>query len=64
MLTGILSVGIHQLEEQECSAFFPVLKASIIKILSDDKRALEDEEERKSIAQELAKFKAGQSKAD
>ena len=35
---SILSLGLHQLGEEQCLRFFPVLKASIIWILDEDKK--------------------------
>ena len=33
---GILSKGLHQLDEGECKLYFPAVRASIINILEDD----------------------------
>jgi hypothetical protein len=33
---SILSKGLHELEEDECKAFYPPLRAAIIKMLEDD----------------------------
>lgn len=46
---GILSKGIHELEEGECLALFPVLKDSIIMILDEDKRAREMAAKRREL---------------
>jgi hypothetical protein len=35
---SILSLGLHELDEKQCLRFFPVLKASIICILDEDKK--------------------------
>jgi hypothetical protein len=56
-LYSILSVGIHQLDEASCSAFFPILKDSILYILRQDQAAREDEEARKALAKEISGFK-------
>jgi hypothetical protein len=41
-LYSILSIGIHELDEQRCLAFFEVLKDSIILILDEDKKKKEE----------------------
>lgn len=58
---GILSRGIHELSEKDCLSFFPVLKASIIYILEDDRRKLDDLKRRDEIAKALAQFGSGSS---
>jgi len=45
---GILSKGIHELDEHECLAFFPVLKESIEMIL-EQKIKLKEEKEKESL---------------
>jgi len=44
----ILSTGIHELDEDECSAFFPVLKESIEMIL-EQKIKLKEEKEKENL---------------
>lgn len=39
----ILSKGIHELSEDDCLAFFPVIRSAIIQILEQDLRAKEEE---------------------
>lgn len=54
---GILSKGIHALSEKECLEFFPILKSSIVFILEDDQRKLDDLKRREEIAKALTQFK-------
>lgn len=54
---SILSKGIHELEEQECRDFFPLLKASIEIILDERIEQIEREKKNKIISNELNKFK-------
>lgn len=54
---SILSKGIHELEEQECRDFFPILKASIEIILDERIEQIEREKKNKIISNELNKFK-------
>ncbi|MEO9892455.1 hypothetical protein [Aurantibacter sp.] len=53
-LYGIVSKGIHQLKEQECLEYFPVLKDAIILILEKDYLKKEIEETEKNIESNLA----------
>lgn len=53
---SVLSVGIHELDESTCLAFFPVLKNSIGMILEEDWVAREDEKRREEARKALALF--------
>jgi len=53
---SILSKGIHELDEQECRDFFPILKASIEIILDEKIEQIEREKKNKIISNELNKF--------
>ena len=55
-LYGILSKGIHQLDEDVCLAFFPVLYDCIILILEDRLAQKEKEETTKKAAAALSKI--------
>ena len=46
---SILSKGIHELEEEQCSKFFPILKQSIEIMLDELAEAEEKERRRKEI---------------
>jgi hypothetical protein len=48
---GILSKGLHELDEDTCKKFFPILKAAIIAILEEDYQT----REKKKAADELTK---------
>lgn len=41
-LYGILSLGIHELEEQQCLSFFEVIRLSAVIILDEDKKKKEE----------------------
>lgn len=49
-LYGILSSGVHELTEEQCSSFFPVARESVLLILSENQRK-KDEKTRKSALQ-------------
>lgn len=53
---SILSKGVHELEEQECLDFFPILKASIEIILDERIERIERLKKNKIITEELNKF--------
>ncbi|RJG45587.1 hypothetical protein [Mesorhizobium sp. DCY119] len=48
---GILSKGIHELDEDTCRRYFPIVRAAIISILEEDLQALE----KQRAADELTK---------
>jgi len=53
---SILSLGLHELKEEQCLRFFPVLKASIVWILDEDKKKKEELQHRNSLKQAIAEF--------
>lgn len=57
-LYGILSMGVHQLDEEDCLAFFPVLYDSIILILDDRLSQKEKETTTKKAATSLSSIAA------
>lgn len=50
---GIISKGIHELSEEECLEFFPVMKSFIMMILREWEKARKDKEEEKAIRASL-----------
>ena len=59
---GLLSLGIHELDEERCLAAFSVMRAAIIEILEDDKQAREKAERRVAAERELNKLNSTTSK--
>jgi hypothetical protein len=55
-LYGILSLGIHELNEADCLGFFSVIRASTIYILDEDKRKKEELAQRKAVEAEIERF--------
>lgn len=55
-LYGILSKGIHELTEEECSGYFELLKNSIVHILHEKKEKLEHEKRTKSLSSDINKL--------
>lgn len=53
---GILSVGIHELDETTCRKHFPVVRQAIIAILEQDLQKRSQEEEAKRLRSEIAKI--------
>ncbi|MDP3078675.1 hypothetical protein [Bradyrhizobium sp.] len=53
---SILSLGIHELREDQCLAFFNVLRQSLVVILEEDKKKKEDLERQKQLEKEIAAF--------
>ena len=53
---SILSIGIHELEEQKCLTYFEVIKASIMEILEEDEIARRKRLRRESAEKELKKI--------
>jgi hypothetical protein len=53
---SILSLGLHELDEEQCLRFFPILKASIIWILDEDKKKKEELQLRNSLKKAIAEF--------
>jgi hypothetical protein len=55
-LYSIFSLGIHELDNNQCLSFFDVGKRSIIVVLEEDLRMRKDQEERKKLTEAIAKF--------
>lgn len=53
---GILSKGIHELDEATCKRFFPVVRAGIVQILEEHLQQREREETAKALRNEIAKL--------
>jgi len=58
---GIVSKGIHELSEEECITYFPVLKECIIMILRQWEKMRQDKEAQKNITNSLSRI-AGEIK--
>ena len=59
---SILSLGVHELSEEQCLAFFDALKLSIKFILEDDKKKREELELREAAKKAIASFKQPEQK--
>ncbi|MED4779354.1 hypothetical protein [Brevibacillus choshinensis] len=57
-LYGILSKGIHELSEDECLRYFPVVQTGIELILDEKLERMEKENKTKRISEEILKIKA------
>jgi len=55
---GIISKGIHELSEEECLDFFPVMQSFIMMILRQWEKMRRDEEEEKKLTDSLSKIAA------
>lgn len=53
---SILSVGIHELSEEDCLAFFEVLKESTVTILEEDLRKKEELDRKTKLAKAISAF--------
>lgn len=53
---SILSIGIHELDEETCLTFFEVLKQAIIIILEDDEKTRHELQRRETFAKAIASF--------
>ena len=53
---GIVSKGIHELSEEDCIEYFPVMKSFIMMVLRQWEKIREDEDEEKSISSSLSKI--------
>ncbi|MCL2197768.1 MAG: hypothetical protein FWB80_02490 [Defluviitaleaceae bacterium] len=51
---GILSKGIHELNEDECLGFFPVLKESIEMILEQKVKLKEEKQKEESLKKAIS----------
>ncbi len=55
-LYGILSLGIHELNEADCLGFFSVIRASTIFILEEDKRKKEELAQRAAVEKAIERY--------
>jgi hypothetical protein len=55
-LYGILSLGIHELNEADCLNFFSVIRASTIFILEEDKRKKEELAQRAAVEKAIERY--------
>ena len=55
-LYSILSLGVHELSEADCLAFFPVLRQSTIWILEQDKKKQQELAQQKQLEDAISKF--------
>ena len=55
---GIVSKGIHELSEEECIEYFPVMKSFIMMILRQWEKMRKDEEEEKQLSVALGSIVA------
>lgn len=55
-LYGILSLGIHELNEADCLGFFSVIRASTVFILEEDKRKKEQLAQRSLVEKEIERY--------
>jgi hypothetical protein len=53
---SILSLGIHELKEADCLAFFKVLRQSLVLILEEDKKKREELEMQQELQKAIAGF--------
>jgi hypothetical protein len=60
-LYSILSLGIHELNEDDCLRFFPVARESLMFILEDDDRKKAELARRAEAQKAIAGFKSGSS---
>lgn len=51
---GILSKGVHELDEETCRKYFPVVRQGIITILEQDYRRRQQEAEEESLRAQIA----------
>jgi len=56
---GILSLGIHELDEHKCLSVFPVARRSIIHSLEEEHRRKAHEAERADLTKAIANYDAG-----
>jgi hypothetical protein len=55
-LYGILSLGIHELDEADCLNFFSVIRASTIFILEEDKRNKDELAQRATVEKAIEQY--------
>ena len=53
---GIVSKGIHELSEDDCIEFFPIMQKFIIMILRQLEKARKDKEDEKNLANAFNKI--------
>lgn len=53
---GILSAGIHELDEETCKKYFPIVRQAIIAILEEDLQRREKEKAAQDLRNEIAKI--------
>ena len=53
---GILSKGIHELGEDECKRYFPVLRAAIVRILEQDLQAQMEQAAEEELERQLKRI--------
>ena len=53
---GIISKGIHELAEEECNEYFPIMQEAIFMILRQWKQKREELESTKAITSKIAKI--------
>jgi hypothetical protein len=61
---SILSLGVHELKEAGCLAFFPILRQSTVWILEQDKKKREELAQQKALESAIAKFDPSTAKPD
>jgi hypothetical protein len=59
---GILSKGVHELDEETCKRYFPIVRGAILTILEADYQAREKERADKELTEAIAKL-AGEIKS-
>jgi hypothetical protein len=55
---GVLSKGLHELDEEECIAYFPIVREAIEEILEDRIKQSEDAKRRKSVSDQLERIES------
>lgn len=55
---GVLSKGLHELNEQTCRKFFPVVRAAIIQMLEQDLQAKNAADSAKVLEREIQRVTA------
>lgn len=58
-LYGIMSLGVHELSDKDCLAFFPVLSGSIVTILEDDQQKRAELDRRAALKKAIQAFEGG-----
>jgi hypothetical protein len=54
---SILSLGVHELNEKDCLAFFPILRQSTVWVLEQDRKRQEELDQEKALQRAIADFK-------